>query len=129
VDDSTLQIPSAVFESLAVVLDLSDEEFAGLLSALDDPDVTDLEDVTRALASSRSSPSVGAGELIESFVALNRLRETHGWPAARAAERIAQSDAAPVTSDQEMACLRRRVHALLETPGVAVPAGPPRRSR
>ena len=112
-----------------VVLDLSDEEFAGLLSALDEPGATDLEDLTRALASARSSLSVEPEELVESFVALNRLRDAHGWPAAKAAERIAHSDAAPVTSEQEIARLRRRVHALLESPGVAVPAGPTRRSR
>ena len=85
----SLQIPSAAFESLAVVLDLSDEEFAGLLSALDGPGATDLEDVTQALSSAQPNSSVGAGDLVESFVALNRLREAHGWPAAKAAERIA----------------------------------------
>jgi hypothetical protein len=104
VANANVQIPAGVFESLATVLELSDEEFVGLLSALDDPD---------------ASSKVEAGELVESFVALNRLRKAHGWTRARAADRIASSDAAPVTSEEEVERLRSRVLALLETPSVA----------
>jgi hypothetical protein len=99
--DGNVQIPASTFESLAIVVDLSEEEFAGLLSALDEAD----------------------SELVDSFVALDRLREAHGWSAAQAAERIAHSDAAPVTSEQDVARLRRRVHALLEASGTARPGG------
>jgi ATP phosphoribosyltransferase regulatory subunit HisZ len=87
--DANVQIPASAFESLALVLDLSDEEFAGLLSALGDPDATDLDDVTRALASASSTSSVEAADLVQSFVALNHLSAAHGLPAAEAAERIA----------------------------------------
>ena len=113
------QIPAAAFESLALVLDLSDEAFAGLLSALNDRDEPDFEQVARALGSALSSSSVDAEVLVGSFVALDRLREAEGLSTAEAAERIAYSDAAPVTSEAEVARLGRRVHALLESPGVA----------
>lgn len=116
---ANLEIPDAAFESLAVVLDLSDEELAGLLSALDEPDATGFEQVARALGSARSGSSVEAAELVESFVALDRMREAVGLSTTEAAERIAHSDAAPVTSEPEVARLGRRVHALLESPGVA----------